>query len=106
MLESTVRKQASQLNQMKIKMLSGENVDSILDEEVPMIQVEDDDDKEEDWDQDLLFQKLRKITEQMIEQGQKSIDYEYKILGRVLSNYTPQDDDDDEGKKRLSHDYQ
>jgi hypothetical protein len=40
----------------------------------------------------------------MIEQGQKSIDFEYKILGRVLSNYAPHeeeeedDDDDDEGK--------
>lgn len=95
MLESTVRKQASQLSQMKSKMLSGENVDLILDEEVPIIQVEDDE-KEEDWDQDLLFQKLRKITEQMIEQGQKSIDFEYKILGRVLSNYTAQDDEEEE----------
>lgn len=32
----------------------------------------------------------------MIEQGQKSIDYEYKILGRVLSNYEQNDDDDDD----------
>ena len=32
----------------------------------------------------------------MIEQGQKSIDFEYKILGRVLSNYAGLDDDDDE----------
>ncbi|KAG2213976.1 hypothetical protein INT47_001246 [Mucor saturninus] len=102
MLESTVRKQASQLSQMKIKMLSGGSVDIILDEEVPIIEV--DDDKEEDWDQDLLFQKLRKITEQMIEQGQKSIDFEYKILGRVLSNYTPQEEeeeDDDEGMEAI-----
>lgn len=32
----------------------------------------------------------------MIEQGLKSIDYEYKILGRVLSNYKPEDEDDDD----------
>jgi hypothetical protein len=32
MLEATVRKQASQLNQMKNKMLSGESIDTILDE--------------------------------------------------------------------------
>lgn len=30
MLEATVRKQASQLSQMKNKMLSGESIDSIL----------------------------------------------------------------------------
>lgn len=29
----------------------------------------------------------------MIEQGQKSIDFEYKILGRVLSNYNAMDED-------------
>lgn len=32
----------------------------------------------------------------MIEQGQKSIDFEYKILGRVLSNYAGLDEDEDE----------
>lgn len=32
----------------------------------------------------------------MIEQGQKSIDFEYKILGRVLSNYEHEDDEDEE----------
>jgi len=32
----------------------------------------------------------------MIEQGQKSIDFEYKILGRVLSNYTAIDEDAEE----------
>lgn len=36
------------------------------------------------------------MTSQMIEQGEKSIKYEYKIIGRVLSNYTPDDDDDDD----------
>jgi hypothetical protein len=40
----------------------------------------------------------------MIEQGQKSIDYEYKILGRVLSNYKPpedeeEDDEDEDGEE-------
>ncbi|KAI8068848.1 hypothetical protein BDF21DRAFT_108390 [Thamnidium elegans] len=102
MLESTVRKQASQLSQMKSKMMSGESIDLLLDE-VPIVEVQDttDENDEEDWDKDVLFQKLRKITEQMIEQGQKSIDFEYKILGRVLSNYAPQedDDDDDEGEE-------
>jgi hypothetical protein len=33
MLESTVRKQASQLNQMKNKMLSGESIDVILNDD-------------------------------------------------------------------------
>jgi hypothetical protein len=32
----------------------------------------------------------------MIEQGQKSIDFEYKILGRVLSNYEQHDEEDDD----------
>ncbi|KAI9262575.1 hypothetical protein EDC94DRAFT_608524 [Helicostylum pulchrum] len=98
MLESTVRKQASQLSQMKSKMMSGESIDSLLDE-VPIVDVQEttaDENEEEDWDKDVLFQKLRKITEQMIEQGQKSIDFEYKILGRVLSNYAPQEEDDDD----------
>lgn len=41
MLEATVRKQASQLNQMKQKMLSGESVDKILDEVTIIDVVED-----------------------------------------------------------------
>jgi hypothetical protein len=58
--------------------------------------LDEDHEEEEDWEKDLLFQKLRKITEHMIEQGQKSIDFEYKILGRVLSNYTPEEDDEED----------
>lgn len=58
--------------------------------------MDEDHEEEEDWEKDLLFQKLRKITEHMIEQGQKSIDFEYKILGRVLSNYTPEEDDEED----------
>ena len=39
----------------------------------------------------------------MIEQGQKSINYEYKILGRVLSNYeTNQEDEEDEDEEENS----
>lgn len=41
MLEATVRKQALQLNQMKNKMLSGESVDTILDE-VAMVDIDQD----------------------------------------------------------------
>ncbi|KAI9359791.1 hypothetical protein BD770DRAFT_442381 [Pilaira anomala] len=98
MLESTVRKQASQLSQMKTKMMSGESIDLILDEVPTIMEVPENlnENEEDDWEKDVLFQKLRKITEQMIEQGQKSIDFEYKILGRVLSNYTPQEDDGDD----------
>lgn len=98
MLESTVRKQASQLSQMKTKMMSGESIDLILDEVPTIVEVPENlnENEEDDWEKDVLFQKLRKITEQMIEQGQKSIDFEYKILGRVLSNYTPQEDDGDD----------
>lgn len=58
--------------------------------------MDEDHEEEENWDNDLLFQKLRKITEHMIEQGQKSIDFKYKILGRVLSNYAPEEDDEEE----------
>lgn len=41
MLEATVRKQASQLDQMKQKMLSGESVDTILNEVTIIDVVED-----------------------------------------------------------------
>lgn len=123
MLEATVRKQALQLSQIKKQQSSGDggaaHIDFLLDphqEEVTdqvwfslficiieqlinslfWIDQTDQEDDEDDWENDALFQKLRKVTEHMIEQGQKSIDFEYKILGRVLSNYTAIDEDAEE----------
>ena len=131
MLEATVRKQALQLSQIKKQKSSGDGgaahmdyfVDTHHQEEATdqvwfsfcyyalsskcfngiffCIDQTDQEDDEDDWENDALFQKLRKVTEHMIEQGQKSIDFEYKILGRVLSNYNVMDeeaeDEDEDG---------
>ncbi|KAI8988354.1 hypothetical protein BDF20DRAFT_833215 [Mycotypha africana] len=90
MLEATVRKQASQLNQLRKEKTSPDsNTSSILSLEQNYL-INDEkhnEDEDDDWEKDEVFQRLKKITEHMIEQGQKSIDFEYKILSRVLSNY-------------------
>ncbi|CEP17282.1 hypothetical protein [Parasitella parasitica] len=100
MLEATVRKQALQLNQFKKQRPSddGVHIDLMLDHAQYQIAANpnNQDEEEDDWENDALFQKLRKVTEQMIEQGQKSIAFEYKILGRVLSNYTELEDDNED----------
>ncbi|KAI8069741.1 uncharacterized protein B0P05DRAFT_639279 [Gilbertella persicaria] len=101
MLEATVRKQASQLNQVK---KSGQvSMDTLLEPPQDIVEPVIQSDSEEEWENDALFQKLKKLTEQLIEQGQKSVDFEYKILGRVLSNYEPLDqvqeeEEEDAGK--------
>ncbi|KAI8988747.1 hypothetical protein BDB01DRAFT_783028 [Pilobolus umbonatus] len=93
MLEATVRKQASQLGQMK-KEISSNGITHTPIIEEPEAQEIEDNSGDEHWDDDILFQKLKKLTEQMIDEGQKSIDFEYKILGRVLSL---DDDEEEEG---------
>ncbi|KAI9481467.1 MAG: hypothetical protein EXX96DRAFT_566869 [Benjaminiella poitrasii] len=100
MLEATVKKQASQLNQIKKQQSANEHgiqYDSIVEQElIEPVKDNSSEENEEDWETDLLFQKLKKVTENMIEQGQRSLNFEYKILGRVLSNYIPQEDDEDD----------
>lgn len=50
---------------------------------------------EEDWEQDELFSRIRKLTETMIAQGEASLKFEFKNLGRVISNYHSDDDDEE-----------
>ncbi|KAI8887987.1 hypothetical protein K501DRAFT_330211 [Backusella circina FSU 941] len=99
MLESTVRKQASELAQFKKRMASGElpQQDLIIPVPPPMTAADQEDDSD-DWEKDETFQRLRKVTEMMIKQGQKAIDFEYKILGRVLADYQ-QDEEEEEEKE-------
>ena len=36
------------------------------------------------------------MTEQMIDQGQKALSFEFKAMGRVLSQYNQEEEDDDD----------
>ncbi|OBZ91263.1 hypothetical protein A0J61_00665 [Choanephora cucurbitarum] len=117
MLEATVRKQASQLNQYKKSGHIGnlEDIDAIVSHEELIghslngTEQTEAEAEEEDWEKDELFQKLKRVTEQLIEQGQKSVEFEYKILGRVLSNYDGsleqvQEEEEDEEKDEDNND--
>ncbi|CAO3669599.1 unnamed protein product [Rhizopus stolonifer] len=92
MLEETVKKQAQQILQLKRQPNGSlsEQLDPLLAHaQQYTIKATDatDDDDEEDWKNDELFQRLHRVTNDMIEQGEKCVKFEHQILGRVLSDF-------------------
>ena len=51
---------------------------------------------DDEWEKDEVFLRLFRMTETMIEQGQAALNFEFKALGRVLSQYNQDEDEDDE----------
>ncbi|KAI8093813.1 uncharacterized protein BX664DRAFT_313825 [Halteromyces radiatus] len=93
MLEATVRKQASEMAQMKKQMSfsegGGVNIHPLV------LPLPASDISEDEWENDKTFQRLCRMTDTMIEQAQQAVAFEFKGMGRVIS-YTEQDNDDDD----------
>ncbi|KAF7721628.1 hypothetical protein EC973_004349 [Apophysomyces ossiformis] len=97
MLEATVRKQASQVTQLKKQMSQGDyvHVEPLpLEDKKELNNLSDD-----EWEKDEVFMRLCKMTDHLIEQAEAAVKFEYKGLGRVLSSYgadaEPIGDDED-----------
>lgn len=41
-----------------------------------------------DWEKDEQFHRLYKLTQRLIEEGEASLKFQYKNLGRVISQYS------------------
>ncbi|KAI8145493.1 hypothetical protein BJV82DRAFT_577141 [Fennellomyces sp. T-0311] len=92
MLEATVRKQASQVAKLKSQISGQEPI-----EPLPLPPVTEKSDLSDDeWEKDELFLRLFRMTETMIEQGQAALTFEFKAMGRVLSQYNQDDEDEEE----------
>ncbi|KAG0181220.1 hypothetical protein DFQ28_001463 [Apophysomyces sp. BC1034] len=88
MLEATVRKQASQVTQLKKQVSQGDYIHVeplLLEEKKESASVSD-----EEWEKDEVFMRLCKLTDQLIEKAEAAVKYEYKGVARVLSSYVPE----------------
>ncbi|KAI9493999.1 hypothetical protein BDB00DRAFT_820372 [Zychaea mexicana] len=92
MLEMTVRRQASQVAQLKQQITQDGTVE-VKPFVSPIEQSETDTDEE--WEKDEFFHRLRQMTEKMIESGEASLQFQCGNLGgRVLSHYGQSKEDD------------
>ncbi|KAI9006248.1 hypothetical protein CLU79DRAFT_780586 [Phycomyces nitens] len=93
MLEATVRKQASQVAQLKkqLKLNQANGEDIGLPAEPPKQELAD---LEEEWEKDEVFQRLCHLTDQMLERAQAAVVFEFKGLGRVITHYEDKDQAD------------
>ncbi|KAI8335893.1 hypothetical protein BC941DRAFT_453623 [Chlamydoabsidia padenii] len=90
MLEATVRKQASEMAQMKKQMIVTDNGVHVNPLVLPLPTSEI---SEDEWENDKTFQRLCSMTDKLIEQAHRAISFEFKGMGRVIS-YSEQQDDD------------
>ncbi|KAL1933127.1 hypothetical protein VTP01DRAFT_8805 [Rhizomucor pusillus] len=87
MLEMTVRKQASQVAKLKKQISQGDfpPPQPLL---TPVTMEVDGDEDDNDWEKDEQFHRLYKLTQRLIEEGEASLKFQYKNLGRVISQYS------------------
>ncbi|OAD67029.1 hypothetical protein PHYBLDRAFT_70387 [Phycomyces blakesleeanus NRRL 1555(-)] len=101
MLEATVRRQASQVaqlkKQLKLNQANGHEEIALLVE--PQKQ-ELADLSEDEWEKDKVFQRLCHLTDKMLEQAQAAVVFEFKSLGRVITHYEDVDIDIDVDKEQ------
>ncbi|CAO3590569.1 unnamed protein product [Absidia cylindrospora] len=93
MLEATVRKQASEMAQMKKQMTFSDDGVRVNPVVLPLPSSEL---SEDEWENDTTFQRLCRMTDKMIEQGQHAITFKFKGMGRVISYTEHVDDNDDD----------
>ncbi|KAI9315317.1 hypothetical protein BX666DRAFT_1879147 [Dichotomocladium elegans] len=84
MLEITVRRQATQVAQLR-KQLGVKGPLDIKPLHLPLDNQNDDDESDTNWENDTLFSRMKQLTESMIQQGEASLRSKYKE--RVLSSY-------------------
>ncbi|GAA5797150.1 hypothetical protein HPULCUR_002529 [Helicostylum pulchrum] len=88
MLETTVRQQAKQVASFKQKMMTIPNDDEQKKRETDQLLLQHQIllENEDDWEKDEQFNRLRRMTESLIEEAQKALDYRVEIGARVLSS--------------------
>lgn len=97
MLESTVKKQASEMAKLKKRIQFGkcetnsEGSNVLLDSNELIQPLPNSDLSEDEWENDKSFQRLCRMTDSLIEQAQLAINFEYKGAGRVISVYSNDD---------------
>ncbi|CAO3636576.1 unnamed protein product [Cunninghamella blakesleeana] len=92
MLEETLKKQTAEMAKLKKRIKFGDNGDNNDDANLllnnELIQpLPSSDLSEDEWENDKSFQKLCKMMDDLIEQAQSAVKFEYKGAGRVLSRY-------------------
>ncbi|KAG2233712.1 hypothetical protein INT48_007689 [Thamnidium elegans] len=91
MLETTVRQQAKQVASFKQKMMTIPNDDEQKRRETDLLLLQQQTllENEDDWEKDEQFNRLRRMTEFLIEEAQKALEYRVEIGARVLSSSSP-----------------
>ncbi|KAI8098205.1 uncharacterized protein B0P05DRAFT_520901 [Gilbertella persicaria] len=82
MLESTVKSQAKQVASFRTQLQMTQTIEE-ANQQSP-IQLTENEEQEEVWEHDEQFNRLRRITESLIEQGQRALVYQVGMSGRVL----------------------
>ncbi|GAA5806963.1 hypothetical protein MFLAVUS_000312 [Mucor flavus] len=91
MLETTVRQQAKQVASFKQKIMTIPNDDEQKRRETDQLLLQQQIllENEDDWEKDEQFNRLRRMTESLIEEAQKALEYKVEIGARVLSSSSP-----------------
>ncbi|KAI9357857.1 hypothetical protein BD770DRAFT_443581 [Pilaira anomala] len=85
-LETTVRQQAKQVASFKQKMMTVPNDSDQKKRETDLLILQQQillESEEDDWEEDEQFNRLRRMTEYLIEQAQKALDHRVEIGARV-----------------------